>query len=204
VSPSGKAADFDSAMRWFESSHPCQVLRQKDPERGQNGAMVQRPSTSPCHGEDHGFESRWRRQFQEREPTTRLARKKSREERRRKSERRWKGCRQAVRQRILIPPCVGSNPAAPAKFFRGKRSPERDENGAMVQRPSTSPCHGEDHGFESRWRRQFQEREPTTRLAQKGAKKRIGRGVAKRPKAPGSDPGTVGSNPTAPANSKER
>ena len=25
VEPSGKAPDFDSAMRWFESSYPCQV-----------------------------------------------------------------------------------------------------------------------------------------------------------------------------------
>ena len=24
VSPSGKATDFDSVMRWFKSSHPCQ------------------------------------------------------------------------------------------------------------------------------------------------------------------------------------
>ena len=26
VSPSGKARDFDSLIRWFESSHPCQVF----------------------------------------------------------------------------------------------------------------------------------------------------------------------------------
>ncbi len=26
VSPSGKARDFDSLIRWFESSHPCQIL----------------------------------------------------------------------------------------------------------------------------------------------------------------------------------
>ena len=26
VSPSGKARDFDSLIRWFESSHPCQNL----------------------------------------------------------------------------------------------------------------------------------------------------------------------------------
>ena len=25
VSPSGKARDFDSLIRWFESSHPCQI-----------------------------------------------------------------------------------------------------------------------------------------------------------------------------------
>ena len=26
MSPSGKAPDFDSGMRWFESSHPCQTI----------------------------------------------------------------------------------------------------------------------------------------------------------------------------------
>ena len=26
ASPSGKARDFDSLIRWFESSHPCQLF----------------------------------------------------------------------------------------------------------------------------------------------------------------------------------
>ena len=29
VSPSGKARDFDSLSRWFESSHPCQAVGTK-------------------------------------------------------------------------------------------------------------------------------------------------------------------------------